>query len=86
MRTMSITHPRRTWQVDHVQFPALIFFNEKTSLQLAESLESLVRDTLSREWNKFCRTQHRRQAGPWESPRNSLKKHQNMQPALRWPT
>ena len=29
--TISITHPRSTWQVDHIQLPVTIFFNNKTS-------------------------------------------------------
>ena len=40
MLTVYINHPRRTYQVDHVQSTSLIFFSDNTFLWLAESLES----------------------------------------------
>ena len=60
MLTMSITHPRRTCQADHVKPPDIILFSGKTSLRLAKSPESQSRNTLSRRWNKVSRTRCRR--------------------------
>ena len=49
MFTVSITHPRRTWKVDHAQFLDLIFFSNNNSLGSSKSPESQVHNTLSRE-------------------------------------
>ena len=69
MFTVSVTHPRRTWQVEHVQSPVNSFFSDNTSLQLFESPESQVLNALSRARNKVFHTWRRGWAGPWASPR-----------------
>ena len=56
MLTVSITHPRSTWQVDHVKSPDLIFYSDKTSLWLAKLPDSQGRNTLSRKQNKVSHT------------------------------
>ena len=68
MLTVSITHPRRIYQVDHVQLPALRFFSDNNSLRLANSQESQGWNTLSRECNRVRRTWLRWWTGLWASP------------------
>ena len=48
MLTVSITLPRRTYQVEHVQLSAICFFNNNTFLRFAEFPESQGHNTLSR--------------------------------------
>ena len=69
MLTMSITHPRRTCQADHVKPPDIILFSGKTSLRLAKSPESQSRNTLSRRWNKVSCNRSRQWSGTWANPR-----------------
>ena len=45
MLTVSITNPRRTWQVNHIHYPAIIFFNDNTFLRLAKLPESQGQNT-----------------------------------------
>ena len=49
MLTMSITQPRKTWKVYHVQSPALSLFRDNTYLLLAYYPESQGQNTFSRE-------------------------------------
>ena len=74
MLNVYTTHPRRTCQVDHVQAHVPRFFSNNTSLLLAKSPESQVRNTFSREWKKVFRTWRRRWEGPWDNPSNLLTK------------
>ena len=69
MFTVSITHPKRTWQVDHVHSPYLSFFSENTYLWLSKFPEPQVRGNLSREWNKFFHTWRCQWEDPWAIPR-----------------
>ena len=69
MLTVSITHPRRTWQVYHVKSPDIIFFSDKTSLRLSNSTRSQGRNTLSRRWNKVSCNRSRQWSGTWANPR-----------------
>ena len=71
MLAVSITHSRRTWQVNHVHSPAISFFRDNTSLQLANSIESQVQNTLSVVRNKVFRTRRYRWGFPWSIPSKS---------------
>ena len=78
MLTMSITHPRRTWQVDHIQSSSIIFFNDRTSLRLAKSPESHAWNTFSRAWNKVLHTRFHLWADPWNIPKKLSTKNVNV--------